>query len=261
MADPGGITPCNNGQLKATPSPFFGWQNFQTGSPPAGQYGGDELFREPFFPHFGGQTVMVVLHRHKLHLQLRRRLQDGVPNACSAIIFRSAEHADIDKMPIRGTAEFRITRQDSMPFQTRVRSADDICLVIVAKPAQKCGRGSGFPQEFVDFARAAVAQQDAIPSQLQSPLQWQGAQPATVFRTGMLIGVLIGDACEMVIAWVGITALTIGQVESQRLVVVSLDALDAVIPDQRKDTIGVRPESAKIAQAIDGVHAALPDIT
>ena len=60
----------------------------------------------------------------------------------------------------------------------------------------------------------------------------------------------------MIVARIGVAALAVREAIADRVVVIALDALDAVLLEQRTNTVGVGAESAKVAQAVNGLDAA-----
>src|SRR5262245_30675717 len=86
--------------LPASSFPFFHRQHFQTGGPPAGEYGLDKLLRQPLLAHLVCQALVIVGDRHEFHVELWLRFQQSVPDVCPSIVLRSAKDADIDEMPI-----------------------------------------------------------------------------------------------------------------------------------------------------------------
>ena len=62
-------------------------------------------------------------------------------------------------------------------------------------------------------------------------------------------GVFIADACKVIVARIGVAALTISQVVADGVIVIALDALDVMLLQEGEDTIGMRAESAEVSQA------------
>src|SRR5262249_4792749 len=103
-----------------------------------------------------------------------------------------------------------------------------------------------------------MTHQPAIATKLDTPLWRQRPQPGPVRRTGVRVGVLVTAAGKVVVARVGVAALAIVPIIRQRVVVVTLEALDPAVPQKRVNTVRMRAESAEVAQTIDGVDAAFP---
>src|SRR5262249_24690119 len=91
---------------------------------------------------------------------------------------------------------------------------------------------------------------------LHTSLLRQLPHPGAVGRAGVFQGVLIANLCEMVVAWIGVAALAVGEIVADGMIGISLNALHAVFVKQGKDAVRMRAESTEIAEAIDGVHAA-----
>ena len=72
----------------------------------------------------------------------------------------------------------------------------------------------------------------------------------------MLKGVIVTDPSKMVVARVGVTALAIGQIITDRMVVIALDALDVSFTEQRHDPVRMWTEGAQVAEAEASIHAA-----
>src|SRR5712692_2668729 len=92
-------------------------------------------------------------------------------------------------------------------------------------------------------------------AQAQTSLGRQVPHPGSVGRAGVRQGVLITEPGEVVVARIGIAALAVGQVVAYGVIVVALDALNAGIAEQRKNAIGMRAKSAKVAEAAATIHA------
>src|SRR5262249_21660901 len=65
---------------------------------------------------------------------------------------------------------------------------------------------------------------------------------------------------EVIVTRIGVAALAVGQFVPNGIVVVSLDALDAMFPEQRKHPIRIGSECPQVAQAIDVLDPAPPAI-
>jgi len=57
----------------------------------------------------------------------------------------------------------------------------------------------------------------------------------------------------VVVARVGVAAVAVGGARRHRLVVVAAHDADVVLAQQRKDAVGMRPESAEVTEAEDGL--------
>src|SRR5205807_6549191 len=82
-----------------------------------------------------------------------------------------------------------------------------------------------------------------------------------VLQRSILVGIAIADFGEVVVARIGIAALTILQASGQGVVIVALDALHSCIPQKREDTVRIRPKGPKIAQAVNSIRASAFHVT
>jgi hypothetical protein len=105
-----------------------------------------------------------------------------------------------------------------------------------------------------------VAEQKPVSSQFQPPLRRQTPHPLAVRGTGVLEGVSVADRREVIVARVGVAALAVGEARADRVVVVALNAEDAVIAEQGEDAVRVRPERPEVAQAVDRVNSSPADV-
>lgn len=65
----------------------------------------------------------------------------------------------------------------------------------------------------------------------------------------------------MIVARIGIPALTIIQLVTNRVVIVALNTLDVVMGQQRKNSIWMRSECAHVTQAVDMINALSTNIS
>src|SRR5262249_61578996 len=107
--------------------------------------------------------------------------------------------------------EVTVTPQSPMPFETGVRRQDRVGVVFAAKVVEEMRRAGRLPQELVHAPRAAVTEQQTIPAEPNAALERQGAHPDAVGGAGVREGVLGADAGEVVVARVGVAALTVAE--------------------------------------------------
>ena len=81
-----------------------------------------------------------------------------------------------------------------------------------------------------------------------------------MFSASMLKRIIIADLGEVVVAEIGVAALAIVQLVTNRIVVVALDANNAFIAQQIQTAVGLWSEAAKIAQAVDRIDAPMSSI-
>ena len=96
---------------------------------------------------------MIVLDRHKLNRQSRRRFEtkQSIPYVRLPVVLRPAQNSDIDEMTICG--------KDALPLDTCVSRHDQICLVLFKQVVNEMRWRRRFPQELVYFAWTAVTAQ------------------------------------------------------------------------------------------------------
>ena len=200
---------------------------------------------------------MIVGERDKLNrvLTLLRtalprpiKIDERVPDVCCTVVLRSAEDTDIDEPPTTG--------QFPLPVDSRVRSENQIGLGLVCQPVEKVSTRGRFPEELVGLPGTSVAKQHTRAVHLEADLRWQLPHPVTVCLTRIFVRVLITDLSELVVARIGVAALTVLKVIADAVVVVSLDARDVVLIEQGEDAIRVRPEGSQIAQAVQPLGTA-----
>ena len=97
----------------------------------------------------------------------------------------------------------------------------------------------------------ATIQWARLTAAVDAPLRRELAHPGAVGGVGVAERVVVAEAGEMVVARVGVVALAVGKAVADRVVVVALDAQDAVVAQQRKDAVGVRLTSLPLtAEAV-----------
>src|SRR5579863_7828850 len=80
------------------------------------------------------------------------------------------------------------------------------------------------------------------------------AQPILVAICRMCQRVVVAYLCVIVITWIGIATGTIREPIANTVIIVALHANNLVFPEQRENTVGMRPKTAHITQAINGLH-------
>src|SRR5690242_16042303 len=64
----------------------------------------------------------------------------------------------------------------------------------------------------------------------------------------------------MIVTGIGVTALAVGEPAGKGIVVIPLDALDAILAQERIDAVRMRAERTHVAQAVEAVSAAAAGI-
>ena len=85
----------------------------------------------------------------------------------------------------------------------------------------------------------------------------QVAEKFTVLGVRVGERVVIANLSIVVVLGIRVPALAIIEGMSDRMVVVTLDTLDVVLVEQRKDTVRIRAEGTQITQAINRINATL----
>src|SRR5439155_1590690 len=94
---------------------------------------------------------------------------------------------------------------------------------------QEMRRGCRFPENLVGPSWTAVTQQEPVAAELQAELGGQSAHPGPVGRTRLSQGVVVADLGKVIVARVRIPALAVGQLVAYGMVIIALDALDAML--------------------------------
>ena len=105
-----------------------------------------------------------------------------------------------------------------------------------------------------------MAHEHAVLAQAYAPLSRQRAEPLLVRSGGVGEGVLVADACEVIVARVGVAAAAVGLALRERLVVVALDGENAVSLQQGKHLVRVGPEAAHVSEAEHRFDAAMAGV-
>jgi hypothetical protein len=94
----------------------------------------------------------------------------------------------------------------------------------------------------------------------EADLARQRAHPVFVRVAGVRERVVVRDLRVMVVARIGVAAMTVGGARGERLFVIALDAFDTARDQQLRHAIGVRPERAEVAEEIGAIDAAPRDV-
>src|SRR5438067_1949108 len=101
-----------------------------------------------------------------------------------------------------------------------------------------------------------MAEKDPTPPPEKSDRTGQGGKPRTLGVRGPLVGVLIGELREIVVAGVRVAAAAIRAPRGQGLIIIPRDRDDPEFVQDRIDLPGVGAESAQVAEAEDRGRAA-----
>jgi hypothetical protein len=99
--------------------------------------------------HIRRERLVVVLNRNEFHADRVTDRQQRVPHARRPVVFRPAEHSDVDHV----TPAAKI----AMPLDAGVRDAQHVHTSLVQEIGEERVRAGRFPQELVDLARGPVA--------------------------------------------------------------------------------------------------------
>ncbi len=91
-------------------------------------------------------------------------------------------------------------------------------------------------------------------------LAGQSAHPGRELRAGVLLGVVVDQLGELIVAGVAVAAPAVGVAPTDGNVVVAGDALDPALGEQRPQGVGLGPEAAQVAQAEDALAAPGPGV-
>ena len=105
---------------------------------------------------------MIIRDRYEVYLEIRVRMQERVPDGGPAVIFRPAQNADVDEVPIAG--------QPPMPLDPRVRTENDVRLITFGQVLEEMGRSRRLPEKLVRAPRAAMTEEKAVTAQGQPEL-------------------------------------------------------------------------------------------
>jgi hypothetical protein len=184
---------------------------------------------------------VIVDEGHELDLEARARGQDRVPHPRRPVVLRPADDADVDQMPVAG--------KGPMPLDPGVAAEDHVAPVAGEEaPDQAIGRRR-LPEELVDDARRAVAEQEAIGAERDPAPARQAPQPGLVLRRGVPERVTVARERELAVARIGVPAAAVGPPRGEGLVVVALDREDAALPQEGKDAVGVGRARASASSA------------
>ena len=96
-----------------------------------------------------------------------------------------------------------------------------------------------------------MTEQYAAGAYLNSDLGRELPKPVFVVTAGVPESVIIGEFSEIVVARVGVAALTIGKSVADRVIVVSLHDWNCCLTQNLANSIGKRTECSKISKAIE----------
>ena len=99
-----------------------------------------------------------------------------------------------------------------------------------------------------------------MPVDIEPHLAGQRSHPSLVRVGGLRGRVVVRDLGVVVVARIGVAAITVGGAGGERLLVVALDAANAALDEQLRDTIGMGAEGAEIAEEEGLVGAAAIDV-
>jgi hypothetical protein len=76
----------------------------------------------------------------------------------------------------------------------------------------------------------------------------------------MVQSVLVTDSSKMIVPGIGVAALAVGEVISDRVVVVALNASNVSFLKQWKNSVRMRAKGAQVAQTKASIHPAVPHV-
>src|SRR5262249_12304365 len=130
-----------------------------------------------------------------------------------AVVLWPTQDADVDEVPTAG--------EGPVPLDAGVRRQNHVRIVLVSQVLEEGGWRRRFPEEILGPARAAVTEEQPMPTQRQAALDRQFPQPGTIDGAGVGQRVFVADGSEMVVARVGVTTLAIGKFVSHGVIVVA----------------------------------------
>lgn len=137
-----------------------------------------------------------------------------------------------------------------MPMQSRMRTADNVRAKVIRQLQKKRATRCRLPHKLVHSPRRSMAQQHTLTIDVEPNVLGQRPQPSPILIRSIGQRVLVTDGREVIVARIGVPALTIVQRMTDRVIIVATQTPHVVLMQQRKYTIRMRPKRSHIAQAI-----------
>ena len=106
-----------------------------------------------------------------------------------------------------------------------------------------------------------MTEQQAKWSQGHVSLGGHVAQQGTILAAGIGQRIVVTDLSKVVVCRICVAALAVIESMADGVIVIALHALDLILIQQRKDSVGMGAKSSQVTEAINRIDSTLPGIS